>query len=236
VSDKAITLLSGGLDSVVATTLAVRKYDVVCALMFDYGQRACAREIDAARRLCKELNIEHRIIEIPWLAAWTKTALVDEKAQIPAALPADLDTGAEKRAKAVWVPNRNGVFVSIAASLAESVGAETIIAGFNVEEGRTFPDNSAKFVKAANAALALSTLKRVNLDSPTLHMTKAQIAKEFISLELPPDLFWCCYDGGKKMCGHCESCARTIRAFKEIGRWETIAHRFAGFAGNIITR
>jgi 7-cyano-7-deazaguanine synthase len=223
---KAITLLSGGLDSTVATKLAMREYDVVCALTFDYGQRACSREIDVARRLCKAFDIEHRVVELPWLSSWTKTALVNEKEALPKASDDDLASEAMMRAVGVWVPNRNGAFVAVAAALAESLDADIIIAGFNIDEATTFPDNSTEFVNATNAALALSTLNGVILKSPTLHMTKAAIAQEFLSLKIPYDLFWCCYDGGNKLCGSCESCARTIRAFKDVGGWNTIVHRF----------
>lgn len=223
---KAITLLSGGLDSAVATKLAVREYDILCALTFDYGQRARSREIDVSQRLCKEFDIEHRVVELPWLSSWTNTALVNEKEALPEASPDDLASEAMMRAVGVWVPNRNGAFVAVAATLAESLGADAVIAGFNAEEAETFPDNSDAFVKATNAALALSTLNKVSLISPTLHMTKLDIAKEFILMELDSDSFWCCYEGGEKLCGSCESCARTIRAFKEIGRLEIIANRF----------
>ncbi len=225
-SNRAISLLSGGLDSTVATKLALREHHVVCALTFDYGQRARSREIDAARRLCNELDIEHRVVELPWLASWTKTALVDKKKALPKTSPDDLNSGALMRAKSVWVPNRNGTFVAVTAALAESLGANAIIAGFNAEEGATFSDNSAEFAKATNTALALSTLNKVRLISPTLNMTKLDIAKEFISLGLHSYSFWCCYEGGEKLCGSCESCARTIRAFKDAGGWDAIARRF----------
>ncbi|MFH1830485.1 MAG: 7-cyano-7-deazaguanine synthase QueC [Pseudomonadota bacterium] len=223
---KAISLLSGGLDSIVATGLAMHTYDVTCALTFDYSQRANLREAETAARFCDKFSIEHRIVKLPWLASWTKTALVDKMANLPTVLPEGLESEAENRARQVWVPNRNGAFIAIAASLAEFLGAGTIIAGFNAEEAATFPDNSAEFVNATNAALALSTLNKVRLESPTLHMTKTEIAKGLLSLRLEPDSFWCCYEGGEKLCGVCESCARTIRAFKEMRGWEAIEHRF----------
>jgi len=223
---KAIALLSGGLDSVVAMRMATESMDVVCALTFDYGQRAYARESEIAKRLCRQWDTEFRPIELPWLAQWTDTALVDRGAKLPLTSPEELDERAEERARAVWVPNRNGVFVAVAAAFAESTGSDCIIMGLNAEEARTFPDNSERFMDATNDALAFSTLENIRLLSPTVGMTKQEIVRKFIELDIDPGLFWCCYDGGEMLCGRCESCARAIRAFKAAGGWELVADRF----------
>lgn len=223
---RAITLLSGGLDSVVATRLAMESMDVVAALTFDYGQRAFPRESELAERTCEEWGIEFRSIELPWLGDWTDTALVDRSEELPMVSADDLEEGAEDRAKALWVPNRNGAFVAVAAAFAESTDTDCIVMGLNAEEAATFPDNSEAFMKATNEALKFSTLKGVRLESPTVGMTKAEIARAFIRLEIDPELLWCCYEGGEKLCGRCESCARTIRAFKGVSGWGLIANRF----------
>lgn len=222
----AITLLSGGLDSTTATAMALGDYEVGLAITFDYSQRAVAKEIDAARSFCLKFGIEHKVINLPWLADITKTALVDSGILLPESSPDSLDSKAMERARAVWVPNRNGVFIAIAASIAESRGCNSIVAGFNIEEARTFPDNSQTFIDASNEALKLSTLNTVSIVSPTAAMTKEEIARRFVALDLDPAKFWCCYDGGEKLCGCCESCARTIRAFQTAGGWEMIAARF----------
>ncbi len=223
---KAIALLSGGLDSVVAARIATESFDVVCAITFDYGQRAYARESEVAERLCRQWGAEFRPIELPWLAQWTDTALVDRGAKLPLTSPEGLDERAEERARAVWVPNRNGVFVAVAAAFAESTGSDCIIMGLNAEEAMTFPDNSERFMDATNDALAFSTLEGIRLISPTIGMTKQEIARKFIELDIDPGLFWSCYEGGELLCGRCESCARAIRAFKAAGGWELIADRF----------
>ena len=226
-ASKAVTLLSGGLDSIVATRIAMETTDVVAALTFDYGQRAYAREGEIAERACEEWGIEFRSIELPWLSEWTDTALVDKGEKLPQTSPDKVDEGAGDRAKRVWVPNRNGSFVAVAAAFAESTGTDSIIMGLNAEEAKTFPDNSEEFLRATNEALKLSTLKGVRLESPTLGMTKAEIAQEFMRLDIDPTLFWCCYEGGRDLCGRCESCARAVRAFKSAGSWELVSNRFA---------
>lgn len=222
----AIALLSGGLDSSVAAALARHELEVVLALTFDYGQRAGARERASAAAFCRRHALEHRVLELPWLARATRTALVDRSLPIPEVAPASLEEGAAERAAAVWVPNRNGLFVAIAAAIAEGEGMGAIIAGFNAEEAATFPDNGQPFIDATNRALALSTRNAVQLLAPTGGMMKTNIARRFVDLALDPDDLWCCYEGGERMCGRCESCARTIRAFRAIGAFERIRHRF----------
>ena len=224
---KAIALHSGGLDSTVAAHLAMREVEIACALTFDYGQRARKRETIAAGLSCEAMGVEHRIVELPWLAEATRTALVNEGEAIPSVSPDALGEGDDERAAAVWVPNRNGVLIAAAAAIAEGMGVERIVAGFNAEEAEAFPDNSAPFVEATNEALEYSTRNSVKLMSPTLHMTKGEIAHQFVLLDLEPDSFWCCYEGGERLCGKCESCARTIRAFRQEGAWAAISDRFA---------
>ena len=223
---KAITLLSGGLDSTVATVLAGEEFDIHLALTFDYGQRAAKREIEAARSLCRNLNIEHRAIELGWLEEITQTALVNRSKPIPETTPKTLEQNQTQRAKAVWVPNRNALFVAIGGAFAESAGSQAIIAGFNAEEAISFPDNSQSFVDAANTLFEFSTRGGIKIISPTLKMKKTEIASRLMQLKVNPDSFWCCYEGGEKLCGRCESCARTIRAFKQAGLWNHLSERF----------
>lgn len=223
----ALTLLSGGLDSLVATALAMREHTVALAITFDYNQRAARRETAAAARFCASRGIAHETIALPWLGETTTTALVKRSARLPICTPETLENGSEARASAVWVPNRNGLFVAIAASIAEARGIGAIVAGFNAEEATTFPDNSAAFVDATNAALAQSTRSGVTLLAPTIAWTKEEIARRFVALDLDPASLWCCYDGGERLCGCCESCARAIRAFRRAGAWELVKRRFA---------
>lgn len=224
--DGCIALLSGGLDSTVATAMAHADARVHTALTFDYGQRAREREVEIARAFCHRHRIEHRVIELPWLRAWTSTALVDRRYELPQVDVEGLDAGGEERARATWVPNRNGLFIAIAAALAEGLKLSSVVAGFNAEEAATFPDNSQAFLEASNASLGFSTLCRVKVISPTAPMSKAQIARQFLDLSLDPQLFWCCYEGDDKPCGRCESCSRTLRAFAAIGELDLIRGRF----------
>lgn len=214
---KAIIILSGGLDSSVALHMSKERYDFVLALTFDYGQRAARKEEEAAQKFCKLLNIPHRCIEISWLKEITRTALVNSSEKLPELQKNELDNMSItlKSASAVWVPNRNGVFINIAASFAESLSAQAIISGFNAEEADTFPDNSEIFVKQINESLFYSTQNHCFVEAPTISMNKIEIVKEALKMKFPFEYLWSCYEGGEKMCGKCESCLRSKRAYLE---------------------
>lgn len=210
----AIALLSGGLDSVVAIGVARQQYRIALALTCDYGQRAAVREIAAARHYCALWNIPHRIVDIPWLAEITTTALVARAHALPHYAAVDLHDERKQTASAaaVWVPNRNGLFLNIAGAFADQLGATAIIVGFNREEAATFSDNSIAYLHAATAALAYSTQQQAHVISPTAAWDKRQIVAAARTHDIPLDHCWSCYDGGATPCRICESCARFARA------------------------
>ncbi len=215
----AISILSGGLDSTTATKLALQDYQVVLAITFDYGQRAAQKEMAAAKHFCNKEGIKHQMIEIPWLASWTKTSLVNQQREIPEVEVKELDLNHDadlERAKNVWVPNRNGVFISIAAAAAESVEAEAVITGFNEEEAASFPDNSQSYLEAITNSLSFSTLNQVKVISPTIRLNKTEVFRTAVHLGIDPDKLWWCYQGGDKPCRKCESCTRNLRAAQAV--------------------
>jgi 7-cyano-7-deazaguanine synthase len=218
---KSILILSGGLDSAVSAWMEHQETErrPVLALTFDYGQRASRKEQEAARKTAEHLKIAHRILSIPWLAELTTTSLVAHDTPLPHLQEKELDdlTKSKKSAAAVWVPNRNGIFLNIAAAYAEALGASTLITGFNAEEGVTFPDNSAPFVRAADEFFWYSTQNQVKVLSHTLKWNKADIARKAVELKIPLADLWFCYEGGDAPCGRCESCMRDFRAFREAG-------------------
>jgi len=219
-SDNKIVLLSGGLDSAVAFKQTLDKGGLVLALTFDYGQRAARREAAAAAAISARYNVRHEIVSLPWLKKITKTALVAKGRPLPELKAHELDVSAGKAAESareVWVPNRNGVFINIAASYCESLGAQSIVAGFNAEEASTFPDNSTSFVEAVNNSLGYSTLNKAQVVAPLSGLDKADIVACGVEIGAPMDLVWSCYRGGRRMCGRCESCMRLKRALYQAG-------------------
>lgn len=224
---RSIVLLSGGLDSTVNLKMALKEGEVVLALTCDFGQRAGWAEIDSAKRICEALGVKHQVVNLEWLADITESALVSDLRPLPRIKPEHLDQPERlaASAKAVWVPNRNGVFVAMGAAFAEAKGADMVIAGFNKEEAQTFPDNSAEFVEGSNKALQYSTLSRPGLHSFTIDMFKRDVVRLGMELEAPLDLCWSCYDGGDAHCWACESCLRFKRAMTEAGHWDWYADR-----------
>lgn len=199
---KGIAILSGGLDSAVSTTIAAGLMKVVMALTFDYGQRAIVREIASAKKIAKRLRIPHRIIKLPFLKELTKNPLTQKGRSL------SVKTFSKKSAESVWVPNRNALFINIAASFAETMKANFIITGFNREEAVTFPDNSEEFIKLANKTLQRSTLSKPKVVSFVAGLNKKQIFKKAVELDIDIAKLWWCYDGLRKPCGVCESCRR----------------------------
>ncbi|NLB87968.1 MAG: 7-cyano-7-deazaguanine synthase QueC [Syntrophomonadaceae bacterium] len=198
---KAIALLSGGLDSVVSLLKAKEENEIILAITFDYGQRARINEIRAARNIAKQLNIVHKVIELPFMQ--------DLHSELMGATNLPLTNP--------WVPNRNGLFINIGATYAENLKADLLICGFNREEALIFPDNSREFINAINKALYYSTKNHVQVKSYVDNLDKVGIIKEGQRLGLDFRYIWSCYHGDEKPCGCCTSCLRNKRAFEKAG-------------------
>lgn len=224
---KAVLMLSGGLDSSVAAMMAADEYELVVALTFDYGQRARRRELAASYSIAGGLGVHHRTVFLPFFQALGGGALLEPAEEIPTLKAEDLDDAAttEASAKAVWIPNRNGIFISIGAAWAERLEADVLVVGFNSEEARTFPDNSMEFVERQNEALAYSTANGVRVIAPTGGMTKFEIVAHARDRDWPLELTWSCYDGEDEPCGRCESCMRFDAAVKAAGAEDWLAKR-----------
>lgn len=216
---KSIVLLSGGLDSTVSLAHALKESEVVLTLTFDYGQRAAEKEKAAAAALAAHYKLRHRVIELPFLKEITGTALVSVDEDLPQPDLSGLDDYEKSTATAaaVWVPNRNGVFINIAAAFAEAYHCGLVVTGFNREEAVTFPDNSPEFVSAASSALSYSTLNKVKVVSYTQRLDKVEIIRLGMKLDVPFQYIWSCYKGEENMCGLCESCLRFRRAAEAAG-------------------
>jgi 7-cyano-7-deazaguanine synthase len=192
---------------------------VELCLTFDYGQLAAEKEILAAAALAGHYQLSHKVVKLPFLREITDNALVCGDVSLPEPDPADLDDpeAAAVIAANVWIPNRNGLFINIAAAFAEACGAGLIAAGFNREEAVTFPDNSEGFVRAVNNCLEYSVREQMKAVSYTQRLDKVDIVKLGKRLSVPFQYIWSCYRGGETMCGKCESCRRLIRAAQLAG-------------------
>lgn len=213
-NNKAVILLSGGLDSLCALDMAKKDYEIILALTFDYGQKAFKQEEEAAKNISEFYNIKQETISLPFLAQITKNALTDA------------DNNNFNDLKEVWVPNRNGLFLNIAASYADKLECNYVIFGANKEEGVDFPDNTEDFTKAGDVFFKYSTLNQVKILAPTLQLDKIQIINYAIDNAVPLRLIKSCYTNSKKHCGKCMSCKHLYSAVIKSKNPELIKELF----------
>lgn len=214
--EKAVVLLSGGLDSTVALAWTAGEYELGRVVFIDYGQRAAGVEARAADALARHFEVELATVRLPFFSEICGHLSVmagdetehDELPEVSGAPLRDLSQ--------VWIPNRNGVFVSIGAAFAEALDCRVLVTGFNAEEADQFPDNSAEFVRRANSLLELSTLEEVRLECPLVGLSKVDIVEMGAELSAPLEFIYSCYSGDELMCGRCMSCLHIKNAVSKL--------------------
>jgi len=226
--NKAIILLSGGLDS--ATTLAIARnsgFDCM-AMSFRYGQRH-EIEIESARKIAASMGvIKHRIIDIA-PAAFAGSALTNPDIAVP-----KNNTGFAKTGKIpiTYVPARNTIFLSYALAWAEVLKAADIFIGVNQSDYSGYPDCRAEFITAfenmANLATAAADVGNIKykIQTPIIQMTKADIIRTGTELGVDFSMTHSCYDPNEKglACGKCDSCSLRLKGFAEAGLTDPIEY------------
>lgn len=212
----SIVLLSAGLDSTANLALLVEQGGSPLAMTIDYGQRAAKREIENSKKIADFYRVPHQVVTTQWLSEIGESALTHSAQAMPSLDSSELDQLEVTRASArsVWVPNRNGLFIHIAAAYAEGLNVSEVWLGFNREEAVTFPDNSKNYMEAVSAALEFSTSNSVRVRSHTVDWDKREIVLKVKGLKrpFPFEYIWSCYLGEVRPCGKCESCRRLDRA------------------------
>jgi 7-cyano-7-deazaguanine synthase len=224
--DRAVVLLSGGLDS--ATTLAIAKsegYEVYC-LTFNYGQRH-DKEIESAQALANHYGaVEHKMVGLS-LATIGGSALTDRTIDVP------VDQTEEKilddTIPSTYVPARNIIFLSYALAYAEVKGAKAIFIGATAVDYSGYPDCRPEFFTAYEEMAKVGTKtgvegKPVAIKTPVLNMTKGEIVKKGLELGVPYEKTWSCYKGGEKACGKCDTCLMRLKGFKEAGAEDPVPY------------
>jgi 7-cyano-7-deazaguanine synthase len=213
---KAVVLLSGGLDSAVTLFYARKKgYECHC-LTFDYGQRHI-KEIACARMLARRAGAGIKImrLELPWRGS----SLIDRRLSVPSGR-----TTKEIKSLGIpstYVPGRNTIFLSLAISYAEAIGADTVFIGAHVQDSSGYPDCRKGYLEAFNKVVRSGTKRglegRLKIEYPLIGKNKAGIIKLGTRLGVPFELTWSCYKGGPKPCGESDSCVLRARGFEEAG-------------------
>jgi len=211
---RAVVLLSGGLDSATTLFWAKDKGYSCYGLSFDYGQRH-KREINSARALAKRAKCNWRLVRFK--LPWGGSALLDKRISIP---KHNLVKEISKIIPSTYVPGRNTIFLSLALSYAETMGAETIFIGANALDFSGYPDCRPGYYKIFNRLTKLATKaggqgKKIKIITPLIKKTKAEIIKIGNKLKVPFELTWSCYEGKAKPCGYCDSCLLRANGFKE---------------------
>jgi 7-cyano-7-deazaguanine synthase len=214
----AIVLLSGGLDSSTALAVAKEKGFEVVALTFDYGQKH-KREIESARNVARKVGVKRHIVVPVSFGEPLNSSLTSDSQEIPVRLRRSEVAGG---IPSTYVPGRNIVFLSIASSIAESIGASSVFIAANAVDFSGYPDCTPEFIESFQKMLDVGTKagkdgRRIRVEAPLLRMSKADIVREAVRLKVPLELTWSCYRGGAKACGKCDSCVLRLEGFKVAG-------------------
>lgn len=217
---KAVILLSGGMDSATAAAIARQEGYALYALTVDYGQRHHC-ELEAAKRIAKELGVvEHLILKVDF-TAFGKSALTDSL-DVPKNRPIDPST---PDIPVTYVPARNTVLLSLALAYAESRWAFDIFIGANAIDYSGYPDCRPEFIAAFEVLANLATkagvegFGRFRIRAPLLRLTKAEIIRRGLELGLDYGLTHTCYDPlpDGRACGRCDACQLRKKGFAEVG-------------------
>lgn len=212
----AVVLLSGGMDSCVTAAIAALDYRVA-ALHSSYGQRTEARERRAFTEIAGFLKIERRLeINQRYLNAIGGSALTDRRISVPEDELAPAGTGG---IPVTYVPFRNAQFLSAAAAWAEVLGASEIFIGAVEQDSSGYPDCRPSYYDAFNRLIDLGTRPetKIEIKTPLIGMSKAEIVRRGVELGAPLELTWSCYQDSETACGRCDSCALRLRAFEQAG-------------------
>ncbi|MEA3498296.1 MAG: 7-cyano-7-deazaguanine synthase QueC [Campylobacterota bacterium] len=216
----AVSILSGGMDSTLASYMAKKAGYEIIAVHFNYGQRTEHKELEAFRNICIELNVKEKYeINIPFFTQIGASALTDTSIEIPTG-------GIEDGVPITYVPFRNGIFLSIATAIAEKHGAEALFIGVVQEDSSGYPDCTDTFIDKMESAMNQGTKKETILEikTPLVHMTKEQIVKKSFELNVPLEYTWSCYANEKKACGICDSCRLRLKGFALANKEDKIEY------------
>lgn len=218
---RALVLTSGGADSTTLLALAVERYGMenVIALSISYGQKH-VREIDSAKAVAAHYGVPIRFLDLGVVFAGSDCSLLSGSSQdIPHESYEDQLDRSQGSPVSTYVPFRNGLFLSAAASVALSQGCNVIMYGAHHDDaaGNAYPDCSQEFVEAMAAAISLGTGGELRLEAPFVSWTKADIVRRGLQIGVPYELTWSCYEGRDKPCGVCGTCIDRARAFELNG-------------------
>jgi 7-cyano-7-deazaguanine synthase len=213
--EKAIAIVSGGIDSCTLLYDLLNQNFETHALTFEYGQKH-SKEIEAAKRITSKLGIDHKIIDISAVGEIiNSSSLINVELSIPK-VPETVEH--YDTLQSTIVPNRNSIFLSLAIAYAVNIGANKVFYGAHASDRGVYPDCRREFVDAFAHAERLATDNfELTVEAPFVNVKKSDIVRLGSKLGVPFGLTWSCYQGGGTHCGTCSSCRERKRAFIEAG-------------------
>lgn len=224
---KALVLFSGGIDSATCLALAIKKYgrENVIPLSIIYGQKH-EKEIMAAQKILEYYGIEGLIFDLTTIFSSSNCSLLKNSTK-------KIPRGTYKSQKSnydsivsTYVPFRNGLFLSVASSIALSYDCQVIYYGAHKDDnvGDAYPDCSSSFFHSMREAVYEGTGKQLVLYAPFIHKNKSQIVKEGLDLKVPYELTWSCYEGKEKPCRICATCIDRENAFLQNNQMDPLLY------------
>lgn len=210
---KAVCIISGGMDSALSAKIAQHEGYEIIALHFNYGQRTQNKELECFRKIAGELEASKIYeIDLPFFEQIGASALTDKNIEVPTG-------GLEEGVPVTYVPFRNGIFLSIAAALAEKHGAAALFIGVVEEDSSGYPDCRESYILQMQKAINMGTKEETNLEikMPLVTLKKSEIVQKSLELGVPLKDTWSCYKAEEKACGVCDSCRLRLRGFEQAG-------------------
>ncbi len=213
---KAICLISGGLDSAVATAIANKKGFELHFLFLSYGQKTLKKERECVGNLTAFFHPKKVWeVKIPWLKEFGGSGLFDKNISLD-----------EKNFRLEYVPFRNSIFLSIATALAEATDADYLFIGSSGGD-HICPDNSPSYLSSFQKVIEYGTMlkKGIKIVAPLSKIDKRKTIKMGYKFNVPFELTWSCHNSIKLACGHCSNCKTRLEAFKLNGSIDPIKYQ-----------
>lgn len=217
---KAVCIISGGMDSALSAKIAQAEGYEIIALHFNYGQRTEAKELECFRKIASDVKASEKYeIDLPFFEQIGASALTDNSIEVPIG-------GLEEGVPVTYVPFRNGIFLSIAAAVAEKHSAQALFIGVVEEDSSGYPDCRESYIEQMQKAINLGTKEETNLEirMPLVSLKKSQIVQKSLELHVPLKDTWSCYQSEELACGVCDSCRLRLKGFKEAGSVDPIPY------------
>ena len=208
---KALCIISGGMDSTLAAYMAKSDGYEIIAVHFNYGQRTEAKELDCFRKVTQALDVANSYeIDLDFFSQIGASALTDCTIDVPT-------SGIEEGVPVTYVPFRNGIFLSVAAAIAEKEGATALVIGVVEEDSSGYPDCRESYIKSMEESINLGTKESTKIEilRPLVELSKAEIVSKSLDIDVPLEYTWSCYANSDEACGVCDSCRLRLQGFEQ---------------------